>query len=165
LFFNLRRLRAKLSNNHTPLTDSELHQKIADAIGVKQSDVAVMNARLSGPDTSLNAPITDSDGSSSDRQDFLVSEAPQPDEIVTENIDAERRSSWLASALTVLSERELKIVRERRLSEDGATLESLGQKLGISKERVRQIESRALQKLKTALLDRQPDQTAYAGTA
>lgn len=162
LFFNLRRLRAKLSNNQTPLTDSELHQKIADAIGVKQSDVAVMNARLSGPDTSLNAPITDSEGSSADRQDFLVSNEPQPDEIVTVNIDSERRSRWLSSALSVLSDRELKIVRERRLSEDGATLESLGQKLGISKERVRQIESRALQKLKTALLNTQPDQSVYA---
>lgn len=162
LFFNLRRLRAKLSSNQTPLTDSELHQKIADAIGVKQSDVAVMNARLSGPDTSLNAPVTDTEGSSTDRQDFLVSDAPQPDEIVTENIDAERRNTWLASALDVLSERELKIVRERRLSEDGATLESLGKKLGISKERVRQIESRALQKLKSALLANQPDKSVYA---
>ena len=162
LFFNLRRLRAKLSNNQTPLTDSELHQKIADAIGVKQSDVAVMNARLSGPDTSLNAPVTDTEGSSAARQDFLVSAAPQPDEIVTENIDAERRNTWLASALDVLSDRELKIVRERRLSEDGATLESLGKKLGISKERVRQIESRALQKLKSALLANQPDKSVYA---
>ncbi len=123
LFFNLRRLHAKLSGNQTPLTDSELHQKIADAIGVKQSDVALMNARLSGPDTSLNAPVTDSEGSSADRQDFLVSDAPLPDEIVTVNIDAERRRRWLSSALEVLSERELKIVRERRLSEEGATLE------------------------------------------
>ncbi len=155
-------LRAKLSGNQTPLTDSELHQKIADAIGVKQSDVALMNARLSGPDTSLNAPVTDSEGSSADRQDFLVSDAPLPDEIVTVNIDAERRRRWLSSALEVLSERELKIVRERRLSEDGATLESLGVKLGISKERVRQIESRAMEKLKSALLAAQPDRAAYS---
>ncbi|MEP2703428.1 MAG: RNA polymerase factor sigma-32 [Roseibium sp.] len=162
LFFNLRRLRAKLSSTQTPLTDSELHQKIADAIGVKISDVAVMNARLSGPDTSLNAPITDNEGASADRQDFLVSNTPQPDQIVTDNIDAERRSKWLSTALQVLSDRELRIIRERRLSEDGATLESLGTKLGISKERVRQIESRALEKLKSALLTSQPDQTAYS---
>ncbi|EFO32449.1 RNA polymerase sigma-32 factor [Roseibium sp. TrichSKD4] len=153
LFFNLRRLRAKLSGNQQNLTDSELHQKIADAIGVKPADVATMNARLSGPDTSLNAPVTDSEGSSSDRQDFLVSDAPQPDDIVSESIDTERRRKWLASAMTVLTDRELKIVRERRLTEEGATLESLGQKLGISKERVRQIESRAMEKLKTALMD------------
>ncbi|MBO6756895.1 MAG: RNA polymerase factor sigma-32 [Roseibium sp.] len=162
LFFNLRRLRAKLSGNQQTISDSELHQKIADAIGVKQSDVALMNARLSGPDTSLNAPMIDAEGSSADRQDFLVSDAPLPDEIVTANIDAERRRRWLTSALDVLTDRELKIVRERRLSEDGATLESLGEKLGISKERVRQIESRAMEKLKTALLNRQPDEAAYS---
>ncbi|WP_150495030.1 RNA polymerase factor sigma-32 [Roseibium aquae] len=162
LFFNLRRLRAKLSGQQQSLTDSELHQKIADAIGVKPKDVATMNARLSGPDTSLNAPMTDSEGSSADRQDFLVSDSPQPDEIVSENIDMERRRRWLASALDVLTDRELRIVKERRLSEDGATLESLGEQLGISKERVRQIESRAMEKLKTALLDRQPDASAYS---
>jgi len=162
LFFNLRRLRAKLSGNQQSLTDSELHQKIADAIGVKPKDVATMNARLSGPDTSLNAPMTDSEGSSADRQDFLVADDPLPDEIVTANIDTERRRRWLTSALDVLSDRELKIVKERRLSEDGATLESLGAKLGISKERVRQIESRAMEKLKIALLDRQPDSAAYS---
>jgi RNA polymerase sigma-32 factor len=160
LFFNLRRLRAKLSGKGSSLTDSELHQKIADAIGVKQADVALMNARLSGPDASLNAPMIDNDGGSADRQDFLVSDAPLPDEIVTDTIDTERRRRWLTSALNVLSERELKIVRERRLSEDGATLESLGRKLGISKERVRQIESRAMEKLKSALLKTQPDQMA-----
>ncbi len=162
LFFNLRRLRAKLSGKQQAITDSELHQKIADAIGVKQSDVALMNARLSGPDASLNAPMIDNDGGSADRQDFLVSEAPLPDEIVTNTIDTERRSRWLTSALGVLTDRELKIVRERRLSEDGATLESLGIKLGISKERVRQIESRAMEKLKSALLKSQPDQMALS---
>ncbi|WP_417687404.1 RNA polymerase factor sigma-32 [Roseibium sp.] len=162
LFFNLRRLRAKLSGNQSSLTDSELHQKIADAIGVKAADVALMNARLSGPDTSLNAPVAETDGSGADRQDFLVSEDPTPDEVVTQSIDDERRAKWLRSALRVLSERELRIVRERRLSDDGATLEALGQKLGISKERVRQIESRAMEKLKTALLEKQPDRAAYS---
>lgn len=162
LFFNLRRLRAKLSGSQQSIPDSELHQKIADAIGVKQSDVAIMNARLSGPDTSLNAPIMDTEGSSADRQDFLVSDAPLPDEIVSESIDSERRSRWLSTALRVLNDRELKIVRERRLSEEGATLESLGVKLGISKERVRQIESRAMEKLKDALLSTQPGHRAYS---
>ena len=162
LFFNLRRLRAKLSGSQQTLTDSELHQQIADAIGVKTADVALMNARLSGPDTSLNAPVIDSEGSSADRQDFLVSDTPLPDEVVSESIDTERRRQWLASALDVLTDRELKIVRERRLSEEGATLESLGTKLGISKERVRQIESRAMEKLKTALLARQPSALGLA---
>ncbi|MTH96919.1 RNA polymerase factor sigma-32 [Roseibium sp. RKSG952] len=162
LFFNLRRLRAKLAGTQQTISDSELHQRIADAIGVKPKDVALMNSRLSGPDTSLNAPVSDTDGSSADRQDFLVSDDPLPDEIVTQNIDAERRHAWLTSALKVLTDRELRIVKERRLTDDGATLESLGTKLGISKERVRQIESRAMEKLKTALLESQPDRGAYA---
>jgi RNA polymerase sigma-32 factor len=75
-------------------------------------------------------------------------------------IDSERRVTWLRSALTVLSDRELNILRARRLSEESATLEALGDRLGISKERVRQIESRALEKLRRALLDRHPDPDA-----
>ena len=71
-------------------------------------------------------------------------------------IDDERRSAWLRSAMGSLNDRELKIIRERRLAEDGATLESLGATLGISKERVRQIENRALQKLKVALIKETP---------
>ncbi|MBA3449026.1 MAG: sigma-70 family RNA polymerase sigma factor, partial [Pseudaminobacter sp.] len=78
--------------------------------------------------------------------------APLPDEVAGEAIDVERRSGWLKNALGVLNEREMRIIEDRRLREDGATLESLGEMLGISKERVRQIESRALEKLKTALV-------------
>ncbi len=163
LFFNLRRLRAKLSSGTTRVTETELVGKIAQTMGVKVADVATMSARLSGPDTSLNAPMMESDGSSADRQDFLVSDDPLPEEMVGGAIDTERRSLWLESALGVLSERELRIVRERRLSEEGATLEALGHKLGISKERVRQIESRALEKLREALLKVQPDKRAYCG--
>lgn len=161
LFFNLRRLRAKLSSGTTQISETELVEKIAETMGVKVQDVAAMSARLSGPDTSLNAPVLESDGSGADRQDFLVSEDPLPEETVGGVIDTERRTRWLETALGVLSERELRIVRERRLSEEGETLEALGQKLGISKERVRQIESRALDKLRDALLKVQPDKLAY----
>src|SRR5690606_18102863 len=103
-----------------------------------------------------NAPLIDDGGGSSDRMDFLVSDDPLPDEIVTDTIDDERRSSWLRNALGVLNERELRIIAERRLRDEGATLESLGHTLGISKERVRQIESRAMEKLKTALVKESP---------
>ena len=88
--------------------------------------------------------------------DFLVSDDPRPDEAAEEAIDVERRSSWLYDALGVLNPRELKIIQERRLQDDGATLESLGEKLGISKERVRQIETRAMEKLKSALVKVNP---------
>ena len=89
--------------------------------------------------------------------DFLVSEDPTPDEVVSASIDDERRTMWLNRALGVLNDRELRIIRERRLRDEGATLESLGTKLGISKERVRQIENRALAKLRSALLKRNPE--------
>jgi RNA polymerase sigma-32 factor len=157
LFFNLRRLRAKLSQSAAGDDSIDVHQEIATAVGVSRSDVALMEARLSGSDMSLNAPLTESESGAAERVDFLVDGAPLPDEAVGEAIDSERRVKWLRSALTVLSERELNILRARRLSEEGATLESLGDRLGISKERVRQIESRAIEKLKRALMERHPE--------
>ena len=156
LFFNLRRLRARLSQGSEILAESAIHQEIATALGVQVKDVAVMDARLSGSDTSLNAPLSDGDAGSSNRMDFLRCDAPLPDEQVSQMIDDERRSVWLKDALSALNPRELRIIRERRLAEEGATLESLGFELGISKERVRQIESRALQKLKDALVRATP---------
>ncbi len=161
LFFNLRRLRAKMTQANGGVPTQETFTEIASAIGVSVKDVTTMNARLSGPDMSLNAPLSESEGESADRQDFLVDETPNQGITVPEALDRERRSDWLKSAMTVLTERELRIVRERRLSEDGATLESLGTALGISKERVRQIECRALEKLKTALVENQPSGAAF----
>lgn len=149
LFFNLRRLRARLSADE-PLSNDVLYSQISDALGVTVADVAMMDARLSSPDSSLNAPLQDENGSG-DRMDFLASDDPLPDEVVGDTIDEERRSRWLSQALDVLNERERRIISERRLRDDGATLESLGSALGISKERVRQIEGRALEKLRGAL--------------
>ncbi|MBL8575393.1 MAG: RNA polymerase factor sigma-32 [Hyphomicrobiaceae bacterium] len=156
LFFNLRRLRAKLSQGHSPMPTTAMFTEIAEAVGVSLADVETMNARLSGNDQSLNAPLSDTEGSSADRQDFLVCDRPLQDEIVEDEIDGERRLRWLNEAMAVLSDREARILRERRLRDDSATLESLGERLGISKERVRQIETRALEKLKQALISRHP---------
>ena len=154
LFFNLRRLRAKLSRDGNPDGNSSMFQTIALAIGVSPADVELMDTRLSAPDVSLNAPVTDSESSGqTERVEFLVDDKPLPDETVGDQIDGDRRLVWLREALKVLSERELKIVRERRLVEDCATLEALGDRLGISKERVRQIENRAMEKLRRALSD------------
>ncbi len=155
LFFNLRRLRAKLVKQNELLSSAAVYKEISAELGVSEADVAMMDSRLSGPDSSLNAPVGDESGSA-DRMDFLVSDAPLPDEVVTETIDVERRSGWLHNALGVLTDRERHIIAKRRLQDDGATLESLGEALGISKERVRQIESRAMEKLKTALVQESP---------
>lgn len=157
LFFNLRRLRARLAQGPEPVSSTIVYKEISAALGVSEADVAMMDARLSGPDASLNVPLTDNGGGSAERSDFLVSDDPLPDEVAAEAIDVERRAGWLRSALGVLNEREMKIIGERRLTEDGATLEALGETLGISKERVRQIESRAMEKLRIALVKENPE--------
>ncbi|MBW8319756.1 MAG: carbamoyl-phosphate synthase large subunit [Rhizobium sp.] len=151
LFFNLRRLRAKLAQGDNRLSDQAIHQEIASALGVSLADVQSMDARLSGNDASLQAPIKGRDGDGSEQLEMLESDDLPPDEQVSGIIDGERWRGWLNNAMTELNDRENRIIKARRLSEDGATLEELGAELGISKERVRQIETRALEKLKTAL--------------
>ena len=153
LFFNLRRLRARLAQKGDHGAH-HAHQQIALALGVTIRDVEGMNARLSGPDVSLNAPVSDDESNSAERGDFLVDGNPLADEVVGGRIDGERRLQWLNEALQTLNERELQILRARQLQDETKTLETLGVELGISKERVRQIESRALDKLKRNLLTR-----------
>ena len=157
LFFNLRRLRARLAQGSETLSNDSIYGEISAALGVTKADVAMMDSRLSAPDSSLNAPVVDEGSGSTERMNFLVSDDPLPDEIVGDAIDEQRRVGWLKAALRVLNERELRIIRERRLQDEGATLELLGEKLGISKERVRQIETRAMEKLKAALLEQNPE--------
>jgi RNA polymerase sigma-32 factor len=164
LFFNLRRLRAKLAQDRSNGGgNTAMFATIAKAIGVSSADVELMDTRLSGPDVSLNGPVIESDNQgSAERVDFLVDDKPLPDETVGETIDSTRRVRWLNDALTILSDRELRIVRERCLNEESSTLESLGNRLGISKERVRQIENRALEKLRRALEERYPVAALHA---
>lgn len=163
LFFSLRRLRAKLSRGAEIRSTADLHREIAQAVGVSVADVAMMDARLSAPDMSLNAPVAEGEGEqSASRVDFLVDERPLPDETVGTLIDNERRQRLLARALKALNERELRIIRARRLAENSVTLEALGSALGISKERVRQIESRAIEKLRRALIAQGVNVPSYA---
>ena len=153
LFFNLRRLRARLTQAAADDASIDINASIAAAVGVSRQDVESMEARLAGPDLSLNvSPLSEAQGGSGERQEFLVDTNPLPDEIVAEEIDAHRRAGRLRLAMTRLSERERLIIEARRLREDEpVTLEAVGRRLGISKERVRQIEARALDKLKATL--------------
>src|SRR5918996_3809955 len=151
LFFNLRRLRAKIEDGGGAL-DERGRALIAQELAVNLADVEAMEIRLAGADQSLNAPIGP-DGEDQ-WQDFLADQRPTPEESVTLARDGRTRSLWLAQALDELSAREQTIIKERRLRDDARTLEELGHKLGISKERVRQIEHRALEKLKSSLLQR-----------
>jgi RNA polymerase sigma-32 factor len=149
LFFNLRRLRAKLEQTEPEKTRTAF-ATIAAALRVPLRDVESMNMRLSGSDVSLNAPVSDEEGAS-ERGDFLVDQAPLQDEVISDAMNASNRHDALNMALKKLNPRELIIVQQRHLMEKAPTLEVLGQSLGISKERVRQIESRAIEKLRVEL--------------
>ncbi|MFT4346583.1 RNA polymerase factor sigma-32 [Bartonella ancashensis] len=152
LFFNLRRLRAQLAQNDSTLSKQDMFKTISEKLGVSVSDVEQMDFRFSGVDNSLNVSVSEYDDNPVAKMDILVDDNPLPDSVIEQMIDGQRRVQWLYDALHILDEREMEIIRFRRLSEKGATLESLGEKFGISKERVRQIEVRALQKLRQALL-------------
>ncbi len=151
LFFNLRRLRALISDTGDGLMTRENRDYVAEKLGVSEPEVEMMAARLSASDRSLNAPMGQ-EGNDGEWQDLLPDTGDLPEQLVMEATDGERRAKWIAEALTVLSPRELSIIKARRLCEDSETLESLGAKLGISKERVRQIEHHALKKLRIALV-------------
>ncbi|WP_144751431.1 MULTISPECIES: RNA polymerase factor sigma-32 [Bartonella] len=152
LFFNLRRLRAKLVQDDSALSKQDIFRTIAEKLGVSVRDVETMDFRFSSSDNSLSVSISENSDNPVAKMDVLVDENPLPDALIEQTIDGQRRTQWLYDALQILNERELEIIRFRRLNEEGATLEVLGEKLGISKERVRQIEARALQKLRSALL-------------
>ncbi|WP_375628693.1 MULTISPECIES: RNA polymerase factor sigma-32 [unclassified Bartonella] len=152
LFFNLRRLRAKLIQDDSALSKQDIFRTIAEKLGVSVRDVETMDFRFSSSDNSLSVSVSENSDNPIAKMDVLVDESPLPDALIEQVIDGQRRTQWLYDALQILNERELEIIRFRRLNEEGATLEVLGEKLGISKERVRQIEARALQKLRSALL-------------
>jgi RNA polymerase sigma-32 factor len=151
LFFNLRRLRARIEGlSPAPLSDAGC-RKIAAALNVDAAAVRQMDQRLSAADQSLNAPIGEGDD---DWQEFLADAGPTPEEAVIGRHDGLTRARWLGEAMAELTQRERRIITERRLTEAGATLEDLGRTLGVSKERVRQLEQRALTKLRQSLVRR-----------
>ena len=153
LFFNLRRLRAKIDGQDGGSAQGGLttegRQKISNLLGVSTKDVEQMEGRMNGGDQSLNAVI--SNEGEDEYQSFLADTRPNPEEIVIGMKDSQTRSKWLASALSELSDREQQIIKQRHLKYDTVTLEDLGKQLGVSKERVRQLEARAIEKLKTSL--------------
>lgn len=163
LFFNLRRLRARIGDVGDAVMSAEATSKVAKALRVPEHDVQSMAARLYAPDRSLNAPLTEEgDG---EWQDLLQDNAAGPEADVMESHDNIARAELVHDAMSELSDREQMIIRERKLEEEAVTLEALGERLGISKERVRQIEGNALEKLRRALIARVGDPVAagYVG--
>ncbi|WP_193366920.1 RNA polymerase factor sigma-32 [Pelagibius marinus] len=152
LFFNFRRLRARIEEASGRPFDDDGRQAVAEELSVPLADVNHMEGRLSIADQSLNVRIGE-DGET-EWQDQLTDERANPEDLVISIHDGMTRNEWIEQALLELSQREQTIIRLRRLSDDSATLEELGQALGVSKERVRQLEQRALQKMKGLLLER-----------
>jgi RNA polymerase sigma-32 factor len=154
LFFNMRRVQARLereaSQQGVELDRHQLHQLISSEIGVPLHDVEMMEGRLSGSDFSLNATQSTED-EGREWIETLEDEGTQASDLVERDHDMARLREWLVEALGVLNERERFIVRERKLRDDPRTLESLGDELGLSKERVRQLEAAAFQKMRRAL--------------
>jgi RNA polymerase sigma-32 factor len=149
LFFRLRGEVQKLANGPAGLTP-ETVAAVAQSLEVSQRDVVEMDRRLAG-DLSLNTPVN-SDGGAVEWCDTLVDETPDAEAIVVEHDESTRRESALHAALEVLTERERRVFKARRLTEDPPTLEELGREMSISSERVRQIETRAFAKVKRAAL-------------
>jgi RNA polymerase sigma-32 factor len=150
LFFNLRKAKSQIQ----ALGEGDLRPDqvkiIATKLGVEEREVIEMNRRLGG-DSSLNAPLRE-DGDSGDWQDFLVDGSASPDLLVEESEEKDNRSLALARAMATLNPRERRIIEARRLVDDAITLEELSTEFGVSRERVRQIEVRAFEKLQVAVV-------------
>jgi RNA polymerase sigma-32 factor len=153
LFFNLRRMKNQIEAfEEGDLKPADV-AKIAKDLGVTEAEVISMNRRMGlGGDTSLNAPLRSSEDGEGQWQDFLVSEAPLQDEIIAEDEESRVRHDLLMDALETLNDREKHILTERRLTDEPKTLEELSQVYDVSRERIRQIEVRAFEKLQAALI-------------
>lgn len=149
LFFNLRRLKGQIKELDDGDLPPESVKKIATTLAVNESDVVQMNRRMSGGDQSLNAPMRQ-DGDA-EWQDWLIDDTETQDVTVAENDELSHRREMLDAAMANLTERERRILTERRLKEDPMTLEDLSKDFGVSRERVRQIEVRAFDKVQRAI--------------
>jgi RNA polymerase sigma-32 factor len=146
LFFSLRKAKSKLNILDSGDLGAEQTAQLAETLNVPARDVVQMNRRLAAKDLSLNAPVS-SEGESKEFQDTLIDEGPSPEAMAAKREEATMRGALLHEALATLPERERHILTERRLRDDPVTLETLGNELGVSRERIRQLEVRAFDKI------------------
>ena len=159
LFFSLRSLKGRLNILDTGELNPEDAQRLSEEVGVSADDVSYMNRRLAARDMSLNAPVTQEEGAV-EFQDTLVDERPSPEALLGAVEESDFRRTLVQDAMSALPEREREIFVERRLSDDPATLEDLGAQYGISRERVRQLENRAFEKVQKHVARALADTTA-----
>jgi len=152
LFFNLRKAKSRISALDEGDMNPDQVKLIAKRLGVTEQDVVDMNRRLGG-DASLNAPIRD-DGDSGEWQDWLVDDSDSQEAILEKTEQFDNRRQALSEALKVLNDRERRIFEARRLADDPVTLEELAEEFNVSRERVRQIEVRAFEKVQKAVRNR-----------
>jgi RNA polymerase sigma-32 factor len=162
LFFNLRRLKSQMQAIDDGDLSPEHVRQIADHLQVTEQDVVDMNRRLDGPDHSLNASLRAE--SETEWQDWLVDETQSQEQTLADEDELDHRRSLLGRAMHVLNDRERHILTERRLKDEPLTLEELSQHYGISRERVRQIEVRAFEKLQRAVKGYEAEIAAATGT-
>ncbi|MBB4004036.1 MAG: RNA polymerase sigma factor RpoH [Aurantimonas endophytica] len=152
LFFNLRKMKSRIQALDEGDLRPEQVQQIATSLGVSTEEVISMNRRLSG-DASLNAPIRATEGESGEWQDWLVDDSETQEDLLAREDELDQRRGMLRSAMGVLNDRERRIFEARRLAEEPLTLEALSGEFDISRERVRQIEVRAFEKVQKAVRD------------
>lgn len=152
LFFSLGRIKRQLELTNDGGLDPEQAARVAEALDVSTRDVLDMDSRMASPDVSLNAPRGRDEDGGSEFIEVLLDEGPSPEALTAASQEAELRRSLLQQALATLPERERHILAERHLSEEPMTLEELGKIYGISRERVRQLEARALERVKALVV-------------
>ena len=151
LFFSLRKAKRRLEIIDSSDINPEQAKILAQQFSLKEKDILHMNSRMTIRDQSLNAPVSWSEDGSIEVQDTLIDSGPLPEAIVADREEAEIRSGFLKAALDDLPERERDIFIERRLKDDPVTLEEIGKGYGISRERVRQLENRAFEKVQKTI--------------
>ena len=151
LFFNLRKIKQQISDVSSDYMGQKEIDKVSEILRVKNIEVQNMESRLSGGDVYLNQKIDNE--SENDLMSLLQDERSNPEELVEQISDGKQKKEFINKAIQTLNDREKTIIKLRKLKEKSITLDELGQMLNISKERVRQIETKALEKLKTAILD------------
>ena len=151
LFFNLKKIKNQLSINTTSDLKNEHVEEISKRLNVKKEEVVSMNRRLLGKEKSLNVPIKDEDGTQ--WQDWLVDDKIDQELVLSQKQEFVQRKSLMDDAMNILNQREKEILTARRLSEKATTLEDLSKKYKVSRERIRQIETKAFEKLQKTMLD------------